>query len=151
MGNFTSCFSSNPQSATLIHVNGNIQIIKLPITAAEIMLIEQPGHLLSPVIDDLRSNFRLSALRADEVLVNGKLYFFIPVGRLNTFVTESELEMLRLDCGNVKRMKRCRKSKVSPEEEKNGGDMVVSGDGGFTGCRVGGSPVWKPVLETIFE
>lgn len=146
MGNFTSCFGSSPRSATLIDVNGNIQTIKIPVTAAEIMLTEAPGHLVSPVIGDLRSNFRLSALGADEVLVKGKLYFLIPVGRLNTFVTQSELEMLRLGFGNVKRMKRRRrKSKVLPaEEEINGGGDL---NDGFTGHRV----VWKPVLETIFE
>ncbi|KAI3760005.1 hypothetical protein L1987_50393 [Smallanthus sonchifolius] len=116
MGNFTSCFASNIKSARLIDVHGNLRNIKVPVTAAEIMLLEQPGYLVSPVADDLRSGFRLSALRADEALTNGKLYFLIPVGRLNSFVTETELEMLRSGCGNVKQVKRRRRSKVLPEE-----------------------------------
>ncbi|KAK9055512.1 hypothetical protein SSX86_026595 [Deinandra increscens subsp. villosa] len=166
MGNLTSsCFCSKLQSARLIDVNGNVRHVKVPITAAEIMLLEQPGHLVSPVVDDLRSSFRLSALRADQVLTNGSSYFLIPVGRLNSFVTESELEMLRAGCRNVKQqVKRRRGSMVLPEE-KSGGNTVEAGEGEgcvdifgdsedgftFTCQRVRGSPAWKPVLEPIYE
>ncbi|KAI3805883.1 hypothetical protein L1987_21770 [Smallanthus sonchifolius] len=126
MGNFTSCFGSSLQFARLIDVHGNLRHVKVPVTAAEVMLLEQPGHLVSSVADDLRSGFRLSALRADEVLANGKLYFLIHVGRLNSFVTESELEMLRSRCGNE--VKRRRGSKVLPEENCSGSVDEV-GDG----------------------
>ncbi|KAF5785262.1 hypothetical protein HanXRQr2_Chr10g0426561 [Helianthus annuus] len=143
MGNFTSCFKPNIHSAKLIDCDGNLRHIKVPITAAEIMLLEQPGYLVCPVVDDLGSVFRLSALRADQVL--------------NSFVMEAELVMLRSGCGKVKRVKRRRRAKVLPEE-KTGGDGESSGENmeileeGFnTGQRVCGSPLWKPVLETIYE
>ncbi|MFS7976261.1 hypothetical protein Hanom_Chr10g00890381 [Helianthus anomalus] len=157
MGNFTSCFKPNIHSAKLIDYDGNLRHIKVPITAAEIMLLEQPGYLVCPVVDDLGSVFRLSALRADQVLSNGKLYFLIPVSRLNTYATEAELVMLRSSCGKVKRVKRGRRARVLPEE-KTGGDgessgevLDISEDGFSTGQRVCGSPLWKPVLEPIYE
>ncbi|KAJ0878414.1 hypothetical protein HanRHA438_Chr10g0439531 [Helianthus annuus] len=154
MGNFTSCFKQNIQSAKLIDCDGNLRHIKVPITAAEIMLLEQPGHLVSPVVDDLESVFRLSALRADQVLSNGKLYFLIPVSRLNSFVTEAELVMLRSGCGKVKRVKQRRRAKVLPEEktgESLGEILGISEESFSTGQSVCRSPMWKPVLEQIYE
>ncbi|KAD6120220.1 hypothetical protein R6Q59_026274 [Mikania micrantha] len=158
MGNFTSCFNSELQSAKLIDIDGHLRHIKVPITAAEIMILEQPGHLVSPVENGIQSSYKLTALRADQELTNGRLYFLIPAGRLNSFVTESELEMLLSVCRKVKQVKRRRKSKVLPEE-KTGGDTVDAGAGdvlgrleeGFTGQRVCSSPMWRPVLDPIYE
>nr|GFC14377.1 hypothetical protein [Tanacetum cinerariifolium] len=74
MGNFASCFGFNSQTAKLVDLQGNLQHVKVPITAAE-------GHLVSQVVEnDLVSCFRLCALRADEELISGKLYLLIPVG-----------------------------------------------------------------------
>nr|GFB31924.1 hypothetical protein [Tanacetum cinerariifolium] len=119
------------------------------------MLLEEPGHLVSQVVEnDLVSCFRLCALRADEELMSGKLYLLIPVGRLNSFVSETEHEMLRSCCKSVKKVKRRNNSKVLPREEN---DCEASGDGmnssleGFTSQRLGSSPMWKPVLEPIYE
>nr|GEX56253.1 hypothetical protein [Tanacetum cinerariifolium] len=155
MGNFASCFGSNSQTAKLVDLQGNLQCVKVPITAAEVMLLEEPGHLVSQVVENnLVSCFRLCALRADEELMSGKLYLLIPVGRLNSFVSETELEMLRSCCKSVKKVKRRNKSKVLPREES---DCEASGDGmnlsleGFTSQRMRSSPMWKPVLEPIYE
>ncbi|KAI3749177.1 hypothetical protein L2E82_19784 [Cichorium intybus] len=152
MGNFNSCFCVQLQKATLIDVQGNLRHVKVPITAAEMMLLEEPGHLISPMLDDLRSNFRLSALRADDLLTNGKLYMLIPAGRLNSFITESELEMIRSGCKSnrkiKKQMKRRRSSKVLPQNEVGDGTVDESG---CRGQRMSSSPMWKPVLEPIYE
>lgn len=152
MGNFNSCFCPNDQTATLIDIQGNQRVVNVPITAAEIMILEQPGHLISPVVDDIRSNFRLSALRADEILTSGKLYLLIPIARLNSFVKDSELEILRSCCTSVKRVKRFGNSKVLPAVGEGFGDSLGMVEKGLIiGQRTSSSPMWKPVLEPIYE
>ncbi|KAJ9543160.1 hypothetical protein OSB04_022867 [Centaurea solstitialis] len=155
MGNLsTSCFKYNEQKARVVDVDGNVRSVKVPITAAEMMLLEQPGSLISPPLElrNLGSRFRLSALPADQVLTKGKLYMLIPAGRLNSFITQSELEMLNSVINKKKEKKqpkRRRTSKVLPQEqEETIGDAL-----GITGVqRMGNtSPMWQPVLEPIYE
>ncbi|KAL4558907.1 hypothetical protein LXL04_037112 [Taraxacum kok-saghyz] len=64
--------SANSTSQENSNLQGNLRDVKVPITAVKMMLLEVPGHL--------RSTFRLSALRADNLLTNGKLYMLIPAG-----------------------------------------------------------------------
>ncbi|PWA76727.1 hypothetical protein CTI12_AA231920 [Artemisia annua] len=155
MGNFTSCFASGLKTARLVDLQGNVQHVKVPITAAEVMLLEEPGHLVSQVVEsDLVSCFRLWALRADEELASGKLYLLIPVGRLNSFVSETELEMLRSCCKKVKKVKRRNNSKVLPQGQtdcEGPSDNLGPSLEEFTSQRMGSSPMWKPVLEPIYE
>ncbi|GKC23059.1 RNA-directed DNA polymerase, eukaryota [Tanacetum coccineum] len=76
MGNFASCFGSNSQTAKLVDLQGNLQRVKVPITAAEVMLLEEPGHLVSQVVEnDLVSCFRLCAFACwNEELMSGNVY-----------------------------------------------------------------------------
>ncbi|KAL8208876.1 hypothetical protein R6Q57_008288 [Mikania cordata] len=66
--------------------------------------------------------------------------------------------MLLSVCRKVKQMKRRRKSKDLQEEKTGGGAVDTSAsdvlgrlEEGFTGQRVCGSPMWRPVLDPIYE
>lgn len=164
MGNFTSCCSTvnviELQTAKLIDFNGTIQRVKVPITAAELML-EQPGHFISPA-EDLRRTLRYSALKADEELSAGKLYMLVPTSRLHSKASVAEMAVLESAC--QKRRPKRRSAKVLPaaaevvcddeEEEREGGfGLLGENDTGVPGCRLGVNynRQWRPALEPICE
>lgn len=153
MGNITSCFSTQSNTAKLIDLNRKtVRVVDLPATAAELML-EEPGCVVSPA-NDLRRDRRFSAVKADDCLTGGGVYVLIPVGRVNGKVSESEMAVIESICGE-RRAKR-RSSKVLPVEAE------VSGDGGCNPVKLLGEESdvgrlnyrlkqWKPVLEPIYE
>ncbi|KAG2693348.1 hypothetical protein I3760_08G092000 [Carya illinoinensis] len=79
MGNYTSCYfpgPSNSETAKLFDSHGNLQRLKLPLTAAELML-DHHGHAIASV-EDLRRTRLISGMRADDELLAGKVYFWYP-------------------------------------------------------------------------
>ncbi|KAF5931434.1 uncharacterized protein LOC114313422 [Camellia sinensis] len=159
MGNCKSCISVQPQTeAILIDASGILKQIKLPITAAEIML-DEPGHVVSQAMQ-IRRTRRIPAMKADEELSPAKVYLLVPASRINSVVSESE--MARIDSACEKRRPKRRSSKVLPTETEGSSDKVEEGslpvfqgnDTGFTGQRLGkGNSYrqWRPALEPISE
>jgi hypothetical protein len=152
MGNTTSCSciptnraindkviikTKKNKTATLLDTSGNIQEIKLPMKSAELM-IELIGHVITPVEDLLRTR-RITALRADEELVAGKVYLAVPVSRVNSKATEFEIAMAEEGRGKRKVNKTAKVSAVSKLTENDGGVYCVR------------QRRWNPVLDPIFE
>jgi hypothetical protein len=152
MGNTTSCSciptnraindkviikTKKNKTATLLDTSGNIQEIKLPMKSAELM-IELIGHVITPVEDLLRTR-RITALRADEELVAGKVYLAVPVSRVNSKATEFEIAMAEEGSGKRKGNKTAKVSAVSKLTENDGGVHCVR------------QRRWNPVLDPIFE
>ncbi|KAI7990290.1 hypothetical protein LOK49_LG12G00996 [Camellia lanceoleosa] len=161
MGNFTSCYNGQPRTAILIDSHGNLRRIKVPITAAEIML-DDPGHVVSPA-QQIRRNSRIPAMKADDELSAGKAYLLVPAGRSNCKVSESEMALIDSASGGKRRLG-SRSSKVLPaaSTEGSGGDEVEvenslavlqGNDTGLAGHRLVSPRHWRftPVLETISE
>ena len=114
MGIQFSCHSfqsSTPKTEKLFDAQGNLRRVKVPVAAAELML-EEPGYVV-PRVDDLRKTRRIPAMRADDVLAEGKAYLLVPVSRVHCVV--SEVEMGAIDAASKKK----RKSK------KRGGSRVL--------------------------
>lgn len=179
MGNHastSSCFlkHSSPK-AKLIDGNGNLRQVKVPITAAEVMLEEEPGHVISPV-DELQTNQRISAMRADDELLAGKVYLLVRLGRVNGMFTQEETAMIHAACDKKHKSSLKRRSKrsaakvlpamaVNPDsssttEEKesdyrDGHHVTLSvwdvTDTGFSGYRFRKHRQRSPVLESISE
>ncbi|KAJ9696639.1 hypothetical protein PVL29_008716 [Vitis rotundifolia] len=163
MGNYMSCYSfqpSTPKTAKLFDAHGNLRRVKVPVTAAELML-EEPGYVVSRV-DDLRRTRRIPAMRADDVLLEGKAYLMMPVSRVHCVV--SEVEMALIAAASKRRSKKRGGSRVLPAGNEGttenlevqsrvlGGDGGGGGDVGFFGRhRLGNFRQWSPVLETISE
>lgn len=155
MGNISSCFSAQSNAAKLIHLHREtVRIVALPATAAELML-EEPGHLISP-LNDLRRDRRFSALKADDILAGGGVYLLIPVSRVKGKVSDPEMAAIESLCGS--RTAKRRSSKVLPVVAAE-----VSGEGCDNPVRLLGEESdnrhlkyrvvkqWKPALEPIFE
>lgn len=157
MGNHVSCYSflqSGPGTAKLFNSNGNLRRVKVPVTAAELML-EDPGYVVSRV-DDLRRTRRILAMRADDVLSAGKAYLMVPLSRVHCVVSATEMALI--DAPSKKMSKKRAGSRVLPAgndgetENSEVQSRVLVGDGGSYGRqRVGNCRPWSPVLETISE
>ncbi|KAF4364570.1 hypothetical protein F8388_014073 [Cannabis sativa] len=172
MGNqysLSSCVLVNPQlpTANLFDAKGNfLRPVKLPLKAAELMLEEEPGHVISPA-EDLRRTGRYSAMRAEDDLVAKKVYFLVPMSRVNRKISDSDMEIVK--SATLKKKKSKNSSRVSPamvataaaEEELEGSVVVssvfeeigndIASEGFNLGRPIGNNRLWKPVLETISE
>ncbi|GLT42630.1 hypothetical protein SLA2020_166200 [Shorea laevis] len=169
MGNsVSSCFIpqlNSKKMARVIDADGNLRRVKLPAKAAELM-VEEPGHVVS-IVDHLRVTRRVSAVRADDELLPGKVYMLVPICRVNCRITEAEMERIEAACTEKKRKEMSRKKrrtsvKVSPavtepeefRKEEDSRNEVV-GTKIETPCylkrRHYGAAPWSPVLETISE
>ncbi|KAM7521420.1 hypothetical protein LguiA_011322 [Lonicera macranthoides] len=122
MGNCTSCCYVEPQTAMLIDVRGNFRQVKLPITAADLM-IDEPGHLISPIDDILRRTLRYQAMPADQQLSAGKLYMFVPAAKLHSKLSQSDTAMLD-SLYKKRRPSKRRSSKVLPSITQETGDRI---------------------------
>ncbi|KAL8544908.1 hypothetical protein ACS0TY_005207 [Phlomoides rotata] len=153
MGNITSCFNAQSNTAKLIDLHRNtLRFVDVPVTAAELML-EAPGYIVSPVTD-FRRELRISALKADESLSGGVVYLLISVGRVNGKVSESEMAVIESICGR-RRAKRS-SSKILPVVTEIAGDcsdnpVKVFGEGSDIGRLDFRIKQWKPALEPIHE
>lgn len=94
MGNYVSCVAPNfwPKTAKVILCNGSIQEFQKPVKAAELML-ENSQQFVSHY-NSLQVGRRVSALSADEDLELGNLYFMLPMEKLNTALSASEMDSL---------------------------------------------------------
>lgn len=155
MGNYcTSCCYIEPQTAMLIDGRGNFRQVKLPITAADLM-IDEPGHLISPIDSILRRTLRYQAMPADQQLLAGKLYMFVPAAKLHSKLSQSDIAMLDSLYKKRRPLKR-RSSKVLPSVTQDTGERiegpVVNLGENVTGYRLGiNNTQWRPVLEPIYE
>ncbi|KAK9281480.1 hypothetical protein L1049_004383 [Liquidambar formosana] len=157
MGNCTSCsivHQSNRHTAKLFDAQGNLRRVKTPITAAELM-VEDPGHVISPVNEICRTR-RILAMRADDELSAGRVYMMVPVHRVNCRVSEMDVAIMESAC--AKRWRQRGSSKVLPDgiggkRESSEGPVKVldGGDTGFPSNRMGSYRQWNPVLEPISE
>ena len=151
MGNLTSCFYVEIQTAIIISAGGNFRKINLPITAAEIML-DEPGHVVSPA-EQIRRTGRIPALKADEELSTGNVYLLVPVNRANSKPSGSEMALI--ESASAKRRPKRRSSKISPAATEGSGekveDPITVSPVNSAGCRLRGSRPWTPVLHPISE
>merc|ERR1711915_148817 len=96
MGNSVSCVPSKvPYSAVkIIRLYSSVQEFKKPMKAAELML-DNPQHFVchSTALENGR---RISALSADEELESGHLYFLLPMHKLHSSLSPSEMDSLAL-------------------------------------------------------
>lgn len=151
--------SRTKKTAKLIDTRGNLRQVQLPIKAAELML-DEPGHVISPA-EQLRLTRRVSAMRADDELLAGKIYLLVPVGRVNSKMSEAEMAVAEAACARKKTKSKKKRSgaKVLPAapeeltEEIQGfeGTVLGANDSGFPGCRLRNLRSWNPVLEPINE
>lgn len=128
---------ANKKTATLLDTCGTVRVIKLPMKSAELM-IELLGHVITPVEVLLRTR-RITALRADEELVAGKVYLLVPASKLNCKASEFEIEIAERGSGRRKGSKTAKVSPVSKLTESDGGVYCVR------------QRRWNPVLDPIFE
>lgn len=154
MGNTTSCFSAQSATAKLIDLNRKtVRVVALPATAADLML-EDPGHLISPV-NDLRRDRRFSALKADENLAGGGVYLLIPISRVKGKASESEMAAIESLCGAG--VAKRRSSKVLPVAEEVSGEgcdnpvKLFGEESGNRQLKYRVLKQWKPALEPIRE
>uniref|UniRef100_A0ACD5T7M9 Uncharacterized protein n=1 Tax=Avena sativa TaxID=4498 RepID=A0ACD5T7M9_AVESA len=95
MGNYLSCtLAKTPggKGARVILPDGRVRQVKLPATAAELML-DAPGHFLAET-RGARVGARLEALSADEDLVMGAVYATFPMTRLGTPLAAADMARL---------------------------------------------------------
>lgn len=150
MGNTSSCIPTTSEifnnkviikakkkTATLLDTCGNVRQIKLPMKSAELM-IELIGHVITPA-EVLLKTRRITALRADEELVAGKVYLLVPVSRVDSKASEFEIAIAERGCGKRKGNKTAKVSPVSKLTENDGGVCFVR------------QRRWNPVLDPIFE
>uniref|UniRef100_A0A7N0TUD6 Uncharacterized protein n=1 Tax=Kalanchoe fedtschenkoi TaxID=63787 RepID=A0A7N0TUD6_KALFE len=153
MGNFASCYFPD-QRTKLFDADGNLKQLKMPITAAELML-EAPGHVVCS-LDSLVKSRRIIALRSDdELIMGGGVYMLVLVNRINCVVSEQEIAIIQ--SARAKKLltgrRRDGSNKVLPEIEKATSSTALAatsgeGNGRRRNCCV---RQWNPVLEPIAE
>ncbi|CAO2826624.1 unnamed protein product [Amaranthus hypochondriacus] len=159
MGNFSSCLKPyNPSNtnhvAKLVNSHGQVKLIELPITTAELM-VENPGYAIVSV-EELRRTHRIPAMSADNRLLGGKIYLLVPFDKVNSRLTDLQLAALEnLICSYCDETvgRRARGgSKVSPVlgftgESRLEGLVKIN----YLGGKRSFCKVWEPVLEPIAE
>ncbi|CAI9767856.1 unnamed protein product [Fraxinus pennsylvanica] len=107
-------------------------------------MLEEPGHVVSPAVEISGSNSRFSAMKADEQLIARRVYILIPLSRVRSKVTESELAVVKAAAGDKKKAKR-HSSKVLPVVTESFDEEIVTP---IPNHRL---RPWKPSLEPISE
>ncbi|XP_010679496.2 uncharacterized protein LOC104894848 [Beta vulgaris subsp. vulgaris] len=168
MGNLSSSLScikiqtiSNSKNiAKLVDSSGQMRLVNLPTTVAELML-ENPGFVLTPV-EELERDHRIPAMRADDELLGRKVYLLVPVDKVNSRLSDLQLAAIKnvmsLYCDHKVGKRTRGSSKVSPSLgstglagqnlEEFGGN---SSNTGAIGQRKRICYAWRPVLEPILE
>lgn len=156
------CFTinnfSSANTAELFDAKGNfVRQIELPIKAAELMLEEEPGHVISPA-DEIRRTGRFMAMRAEDELVARKVYLLVPLCRVNRKVSDPDMALIDLACKKRSRTSSKRtSSKILPAameeevEEFQLEEKVISRyhlGPQLKGYLRGWSPVLEPISET---
>eukprot|EP01018_Ginkgo_biloba_P027362 Gb_05758 [translate_table: standard] len=96
MGNYISCAPSmvSCNRVKVILFNGSVQEFQRAIKAAELML-ENPQHFVCHS-NALQTGHRIAALSADEELELGHLYFVLPMQKLRSVISASDMASLEL-------------------------------------------------------
>eukprot|EP01018_Ginkgo_biloba_P027365 Gb_05766 [translate_table: standard] len=94
MGNYRSCACRNTNSLKVIAFNGRILEFQKPIKAVELML-ENPQHFVCHA-NALQTGHRIAALSADEELEQGNTYLLLPMDKLRSVVSPSDMAALAL-------------------------------------------------------
>lgn len=153
----SSCFlnfSSN-QTAKLFDAKGNfVRQVKLPLKAAELLLEEEPGHVISPA-EEIRRTRRFMAVKAEDEIVARKVYLLVPLSRVNHKVSESDMKLIELAYKNRSKTKRSgsKVSQAMAEEFRMDQECLVNvSEHHRLGPQLKGySRGWNPVLEPISE
>eukprot|EP01018_Ginkgo_biloba_P027359 Gb_05762 [translate_table: standard] len=115
MGNHVSlCSSCNVPSTTVkvLLMNGSVQAFQRPIKAAEVML-ENPQQFVCHS-NALQIGRRISALSADEDLDLGHLYFLLPMQKLHSLLSASDMASLVFKANSVLKRKSKSTAKILP-------------------------------------
>ncbi|KAL9242969.1 hypothetical protein vseg_016917 [Gypsophila vaccaria] len=155
MGNYCSCINPHDvesKMAKLVDSQGEVRLINLPTTVAEVML-DNPGFAISP-LDELIRTRRVLVMKADDVLHGRNVYLLVPVDKVNSRMSDLQLAAIDfLVCPRKgKKLGRTRgSSRVSPTVEGlvKGLSEKCTGLAGHNSrvCK----PTWAPVLEPILE
>ncbi|GAB4830565.1 hypothetical protein Ancab_020330 [Ancistrocladus abbreviatus] len=165
MGNFNSCYyggnwRKDTDKAKIIDSQGTLHVVKVPITAAELML-ENPGYLVS-LVDEIRRTRRIMAMKAEERLQGRRVYLLVPVGNVNCKVTELQMSLVESICRKKRRSRGGLKVlPLAVSDAGVGADRVVEDVGlgrtcgrkesGGAGHPLRHNRPWTPVLEPILE
>ncbi|GLJ05077.1 hypothetical protein SUGI_0010550 [Cryptomeria japonica] len=147
----------NPsKTAKLIRFNGGVERIKIKtgMKVAELML-DNPNHFVCNFCS-LQIGHRILALPAEEEIERGNTYVLLPMQKLRSVLSDSEM-------GRIHQLKKKSKatshSKIVPishdgvEEEKSSLPRLAANEEEIEGMkmRIGGQRCWKPSLHTIEE
>nr|ABK25935.1 unknown [Picea sitchensis] len=99
MGSYISCSSNSVTSGTVtsgtvkvINSNGSVQTLQRRIKAAELML-DNPQHFVCHA-NGLQIGRRINPLTADEELDFGHLYFLLPMAKLHSVLSGTDMASL---------------------------------------------------------
>lgn len=94
MGNYVSCASNSVPSNTVkvVSWNGSVQELQRRVKAAELML-ENPQHFVCHA-NSLQIGRRINPLTADEELEVGYLYFLLPMAKLKSVLSGTDMASL---------------------------------------------------------
>jgi hypothetical protein len=94
MGNYVSCASNSVPSNTVkvVSWNGSVQELQRRIKAAELML-DNPQHFVCHA-NGLQIGRRINPLSADEELDLGYLYFLLPMAKLHSVLSGTDMASL---------------------------------------------------------
>ncbi|KAI3453092.1 hypothetical protein Pfo_009755 [Paulownia fortunei] len=167
MGNYISCTFlapklRSPKSARVILPGGEIRQFRQPVKAVELML-ESPNYFL---VNSKSFNIgrRFSPLLADEDLEFGNLYVMLPMRRVNSVVTASDVAVFLMAANSApKRISGGYSVRISPEaaaltvdDSSEDGRPRLSLEGvapeyqyRLAVCR-SKRPAWKQLLKSQF-
>ncbi|TKY50502.1 hypothetical protein E2542_SST27966 [Spatholobus suberectus] len=153
MGNYISCTLSTAGSKhwrgiKVIFPSGDIGRFQEGVKAAELML-EMPSFFVVNT-RSLQIGRRFCALNADEELECGNVYVMLPMKRLNSLVTASDMGALLLTAKRVSAKVRVVPEK-EPEEPKLKLDDIEEFSSPEFMHRLSMCRSKKPLLETIAE
>jgi len=101
MGSYLSCSSNSVTSNTVkvVNSNGRVQALQRGIKAAELML-DNPQHFVCHA-NGLQIGCRINPLPADEELDLGYLYFLLPMAKLHSVLSGSDMASLALKANSA--------------------------------------------------
>lgn len=151
----------------IVHLNGNVEEITRPITAAEV-LAANPNHLLTkPTSQGVVR--RILVLSPETELKRGAIYFLIPSSslpgkkRINLTKNHKNIAKKSTDSAISSESSKCDANENNNNGDDNNkyvalADLASSAAGGGAGKkssrrdrRSGRSGVWRPHLESISE
>lgn len=179
MGSYLSCASasacssasvmSSSNTVKVVLSDGRLQEFQRQVKVAEVML-ENPQHFLCHA-SALHVGRRISALRADEDLEMGQLYLLLPMSKLQSVLSVSDVVAITVKAESAKRRGSAKNSPKfagvqSPEVENSQcGGVFLEREGNclpkmdmermsveeLARYRLSRCRSWKPKLETIRE